>query len=1378
MADPVVLPDTLDVSNVSFRSEGMPDYIITEGDTAGTYFDMGAHDSSNDTLLYAEWDVTIQPIKYTVAVDVYNLNSWRVQLYLLTQAGDTVKSLRYKGSSGQKGQFSIGTLDLTNLAAGNYKVRVHAATAWSKMKLKDVIFAADYQGVSVTLPGTLQPAYAELSSGASVANGALAFAPSTADAEYATWNVSFAAAGNYLVTLDMSAPNGHNYGVALLSADGATSIASVSEGGQKGDTGIKKLGVIAVPAAGNYKVKLTNATKWSEAVINSIAIANYVPEYYLVGTMNNWTEAEAYKFAVNPENAAEYMLTTTLAEGDSLKVKSDVNVWFPDNAANYGVDAAHAGEKTVYFRPDGQGGNDWYNGVIYIAPNPAPQPVVEMDTIYSYYGKRGESSATEAIEKGGTAAAEGGNSNIVVGTAQKTNWTIKLNKGFSNANYVGITLNEALKAGDQMQLAAFIASDNTAVLGIDFSASKEAASTDCQLLFSNLQLITTNAAPEDTVFTIPAAAAGAKYIRVYRNSGSTGVYVANITILREKGDTPEPPVEVKYYMKNNWDAAADWTWKEMAKDGDNYKLDSVVFGGTGVNYNTKAEDAGSVWVELAKIAGAKIAAKDTVSFVLNPADSTVTATLIGKYVKPVESLIYKVDFFNRDWSKDTISTATYDAVNQKVLVNIIPGKNDQWQGQLWLKLPMEVRYGYEYDLSFKAKANKTFGGTIVKYQESAEMTIIYDFNMVANEEAVYSKTNLHGVSGGNGILCISFGYAPDSTNIEIYDINIVEHEATSPVAKFYVTGNDAFTVDAGLAAAKAWNPDALPSYGDTLTVALKAGAEYQLKVCVEGTWNTVKGYNDLTEKAAGLIDADGNNHNIGFSLVDSSDVKIIYTGDVFKLEGNFFVAPSEGQTCAEIYGLAKNDTATLKPVTVTYANGKNVYVKDETGAMLLYLPAATTWKAGDVLSGVVGTVDIYNGLYEVKPNADQVAAVTAVAGTAPAPEKVDTIVMADMSKYIIMKEIEIAGRFAKDTASNINFNLGNQALVLRSNFKQAFTFEEGKKYDIIGVVSYYKTDFQVYFVSAEEHVNVGYYLMGSMNNWAEADAYKFTVNPENDAEYMLTTTLTVNDELKVKGTDNNWYPSGMGNNYKVDAAHAGEKTIYFRPAGNEAWKAFHEGGFFFIEANEEPMDSIPTTAPAAPTAAEDDVLAIYCNHYTTNNLNFAISGWAGAYETLTIDDTKIGFWSDMTWECIIDPVNTNEPHDVSGYKKVHVDIWAPKAAKVKFTAEALPAGGYKDGNKVDLVKGWNAFDFVIAEWPGNYDFKTFKCFVWEQYQTPTEEIFEHNPFAFANIYFYEKEAQGLDNTNAEVKAIKVLRNGQIFIEMNGKTYNVLGALVK
>ncbi len=307
-AAPVVLPATLDVNNVSFRSEGMPNFVVEEGDYAGTYFDMGAHDSSNDTLLYAEWDVTIQPIQYTVAVDVYNTNGWTVQLDLLNQSDEVVKAIRYKGSSGKCGQFAVGIMDLSDLAAGDYKLRARAATAWSAMKLKDVIFVANYAGTQVVLPGTLLPIYAELSSGAFVANDAIAFAPSTANSEYATWNVSFAQAGTYNVTIDMTASNGHTYGVALLSADGATQIDAVAEA-QSWDTGVKELGAIAVPAAGTYKVKLTNATQWSEAVLNSITFAAPAPAHtYTVAGGSD----VAFGTAWAPSNTANDM---TLVEG-------------------------------------------------------------------------------------------------------------------------------------------------------------------------------------------------------------------------------------------------------------------------------------------------------------------------------------------------------------------------------------------------------------------------------------------------------------------------------------------------------------------------------------------------------------------------------------------------------------------------------------------------------------------------------------------------------------------------------------------------------------------------------------------------------------------------------------------------------------------------------------------------------------------------------------------------------------------------------------------------------------------------------------------------------------------------------------------------------
>lgn len=96
-----------------------------------------------------------------------------------------------------------------------------------------------------------------------------------------------------------------------------------------------------------------------------------------------------------------------------------------------------------------------------------------------------------------------------------------------------------------------------------------------------------------------------------------------------------------------------------------------------------------------------------------------------------------------------------------------------------------------------------------------------------------------------------------------------------------------------------------------------------------------------------------------------------------------------------------------------------------------------------------------------------------------------------------------------------------------------------------------------------------YCLVGTMNNWTPEKVYKFERNPENYEEYMLNVSLVEGNEFKVvlsyNGEILHWYPEGTNNNYLVAANYTGEKTIYFRPAGNTEWESFHQGGFFYME---------------------------------------------------------------------------------------------------------------------------------------------------------------------------------------------------------------------
>ena len=121
--------------------------------------------------------------------------------------------------------------------------------------------------------------------------------------------------------------------------------------------------IVFNPQTGEYTVSDDEATP----------VETVADGYYLVGSFNDWKAKADYAFAENAGAAGEYMLTTTLTAGDELKVvqvTSGKNTWFPDEGDNYKVKVT--GSHTIYFRPDGQGGNDWFNGVFFVDGEDVP----------------------------------------------------------------------------------------------------------------------------------------------------------------------------------------------------------------------------------------------------------------------------------------------------------------------------------------------------------------------------------------------------------------------------------------------------------------------------------------------------------------------------------------------------------------------------------------------------------------------------------------------------------------------------------------------------------------------------------------------------------------------------------------------------------------------------------------------------------------------------------------------------------------------------------------------------------------------------------------------------------------------------------------------
>ena len=135
--------------------------------------------------------------------------------------------------------------------------------------------------------------------------------------------------------------------------------------------------------------------------------------YYVVGKFggtDSWGPAPERKMTRNTAaDTEEYMLTMNLAANDQLKVvkSSDgttVDTWYPDPGDNYAITAD--GEYTVYFRPNGDGNNDWYCNVIYVAATPistiAEAQAADAGTTLTVEGTVVASAASGAVLYDGT----------------------------------------------------------------------------------------------------------------------------------------------------------------------------------------------------------------------------------------------------------------------------------------------------------------------------------------------------------------------------------------------------------------------------------------------------------------------------------------------------------------------------------------------------------------------------------------------------------------------------------------------------------------------------------------------------------------------------------------------------------------------------------------------------------------------------------------------------------------------------------------------------------------------------------------------------------------------------------------------------------------
>lgn len=234
-------------------------------------------------------------------------------------------------------------------------------------------------------------------------------------------------------------------------------------------------------------------------------------------------------------------------------------------------------------------------------------------------------------------------------------------------------------------------------------------------------------------------------------------------------------------------------------------------------------------------------------------------------------------------------------------------------------------------------------------------------------------------------------------------------------------------------------------------------------------------------------------------------------------------------TCANIAAMNALDNGTEfkfnGKVTVVYANGSYVYIKDDTGSSLLFKGGLGVEKGDIINAGWEGKVSIFYNLFEVVPStalvSEEKAEVTyPVATTAE-------VTKANMNKVVVLKGVTYG------EINDKNFKIGSDIAGFNQFGIDIPEAEEGATYDIEGVISVFKENVQFQPISitkvessAEtEEVPVNQHGKGTYVTTNALDftgittvtAYVATAQNGSDVTFDPVTKVPAGTPLLVKG---------------------------------------------------------------------------------------------------------------------------------------------------------------------------------------------------------------------------------------------------------------------
>lgn len=259
--------------------------------------------------------------------------------------------------------------------------------------------------------------------------------------------------------------------------------------------------------------------------------------------------------------------------------------------------------------------------------------------------------------------------------------------------------------------------------------------------------------------------------------------------------------------------------------------------------------------------------------------------------------------------------------------------------------------------------------------------------------------------------------------------------------------------------------------------------------------------------------------------------------------------------CAIINGSANGTSITLKAgAVVVFAEGKYAFVKDASGAAMIYKDGFGLTTGDTILVNIPGSVTVYKNLPEFVPTAATIAEADVKAGKAPEiADATEEPKATNLNQVVVFKNVTFAS--SEYSSKSITGTWGETEVKFYDQFGKNIAFDTEKKYNITAALSVYNTTYQAYIIAAEAVCQDGPYAI-LVNGETRVPTIAQTGDEEYDAsgrkQYLAYLSLTKDDSIQVINTscDATFLPeiedAGVGAHFKkgVNAAKVDSTGCY------------------------------------------------------------------------------------------------------------------------------------------------------------------------------------------------------------------------------------------